>query len=265
MPFIAMTTIVRRCLAALVPAWAKPSLGRLFRNVRFRAHTHIGRFPVLFFGLHRLLGGYPGRLVDSGTDMVIEGAPRVASTYCATAFLFSQERPVTLATHTHLPANVLRAAALAIPTLVVIREPDAAVRSALLRNPDLTPATVLERYEHFYRPLLALREKPVIADFEAVTADLGAAIERVNARYGTAFDPYLKSPDNEAAVNEILRQRDRLMGLGELGSYAPNRQKEGAKARIDLTKHAAALRRCEAIYRRLSPSFAEEKSESRAY
>ena len=255
MRFTAVERVLRRCITPLLPKSVKSYLRPILRNIRFRTHTHIGRSPSLFFSFHALLGDYQGRTVSSATEIVIEGAPRVASTYCVTAFLVAQDRPVTVATHTHLPANVLGGVRMRIPTLVIIREPREAVRSAVLRNNDLTLTAVLERYFHFYRPLERIREELIIADFEEATSEFGAIIERINTRYDTNFELYINNSENEAAVKAILHQKDILLGVGDLGSYYPNPQKQIAKPLIDIEKHRLLLRRCEEIYHRLSPLF----------
>lgn len=231
----------------------KSGLRQTFANVRFRVHTHIGRLPWLFFGLHGLLGDKQLHAVGPTTELVIEGVPRVASTYCVVAFLVAQDHPVDIAMHTHLPANVLRAMRRKIPTLVLIREPREAIRSTLLQNRSLTLAAALERYYHFYRLVEPLRKTLVVADFEEVITDFGAVIERLNTRFGTNFKPYEKTRDNEEKVKAYLLARDASKGLDALRSYRPSSQKDLAKASIEVESESAWLHRCEALYQRLSP------------
>lgn len=258
MKFTGPARIVRWCVTPLVPGSVRPYLRQILRNARFRAHTHIGRFPGVFFSIHAVFGDYQGLTVNSATEIVIEGAPRVASTYSVAAFLVAQERPVTIARQTHLPANVLGAVRKRIPTLVIIREPREAIRSLLLRNSYLTLTAALERYLHFYRPLERIRERLIIADFEEVTSDFGSIILRINSRYGTNFKPYVNNRENEAMVKEFLHQKGLLQKFGRLGSYGPNAQKELAKSSMDFGKHQLSLRRCEEIYHRMSPLFGDK-------
>lgn len=249
---LALTRALRRGLGALVPARLKPQLLRWLRNTRYRMNSRIGRSPTWGLALLGLLGDYQERLVGAHTELVIEGAPRVASTYCVTAFQIAQQRQVKVASHLHLPVQILRAVRLGVPALVLIRSPGDAARSSLLRHPELNVEAVLERYYSFYEALEPVREFIVVADFAEVLSDLGAVIERINQRFGTDFKPYVKSPVNQAKVDRLLRERDTRLGADSLRSYRPNATKEARKAAIGFAHQARTLARCEAVYRRLT-------------
>ena len=259
-----MTRRLRRVLARLTPRAARPRLRRAFRNARFRAGTRVGRSPVALSLVHARLAGYRERLADAGTEILIEGAPRVGLTYCVHAFVRAQGRPVRVATHTHLPASVLRAVRERVPALVVIRDPAEALRSTLLRNRDLTIRAVLERYLAFYRCVERARDRVVLADFEEVIADAGAVVERVNRRFGTRFLPYARTAPDEAAVLAQLHERDRLLALDPLGSFLPSPSKAAARRAIRVDPRDPLLRRCNTLYRRLSPRFGPALGFSRA-
>ena len=103
-----------------------------------------------------------------------------------------------LAHHLHAPAQLLQAARNGgWPPLAVIREPQGAILSQLIREPwsgasgcprSLTPA--------FYERLLPYRHRFVIADFEQVTKDFGTVIRNVNVRFGTDFAEFVPTEPN---------------------------------------------------------------------
>jgi hypothetical protein len=222
-------------------------------------HTRLGRHPILLFAIYRAFGLYAGRRVTATSELVIEGAPRSGTTFCYEAFLQVQARPVTVAYHLHLPAQVMRAVTLGVPTLVVIREPEAAVRSSLAREPYLTVAAALERYWFFYRTLEPLLGGFVVADFEEAVNRFGDVIRRVNARYGTRFAPFEgKNEDDVAAVFARLDQRHRRFGGGPEASYRPDPRKELAKAAVDLSGETQRLARCRTLYERWLRAVAAE-------
>lgn len=243
--------IIRRLLVTVTPPRLRPHLVRFYRTTRFRLNTHLGRCPTVFFALHRLDPTYEDRLASPEKDIVIEGVPRVALTHTVHAFSLAQSRTVTIATHTHLPANVLRAVALGIPVLVVIREPAGAVHSTLLRNRDLTQSAVFERYLRFHRPLLPIAERIVFADFAQVTSDPGEVIDRLNRRFGTDFLRHVQGPAAEKRIAAELAERDRLLGLDALASFRPNSAKEQARDSIRIDRESRQFRDCDDVYRSL--------------
>jgi hypothetical protein len=225
----------------------------MWRNLRFRAHTWIGRRPGLLFPLRRLSRRFEGGTVTAGSDLLIEGFPRSGSTFCYYAFLQAQPGPVSVAFHLHVPAHVIRAVKLGVPALVLIRQPRDAVASLLLREPHLTPRACLERYLVFYRTLLDLRGRFIVAPFEEVIEDFGSTVGRINARYGTDFSPFEHSERNLAIVDALLERRQARLGGGETDSYRPNETKERAKRAVDFSQAERLLERCETIHARFRP------------
>jgi hypothetical protein len=56
----------------------------------------------------------------------------------------------------------------------------------------------------------------VLATFEEVTTDFGRIIERINQRFGTAFVPFVHSPENlEAVFLQIDRHHKQYYGRGK--------------------------------------------------
>src|SRR5262245_61007819 len=132
-------------------------------------------------------------LLSGDTEMVIEGFPRSANSFAHRAFLQSQKRPVVTATHVHASAQVVEACKRKIPTLVLIREPRAAVVSlkALgLENSNghddikrLPIALSINSYLSFYNRIYPYKDHFVLGEFKKVTSDFGRIIERVNRKF----------------------------------------------------------------------------------
>jgi hypothetical protein len=230
----------------------------MWRNLRFRAHTYLGRHPGLLFPLRKLLRRFDGSTVTAESDLLIESFPRSGSTFCYYAFMQAQPRPLSIALHLHVPAHVMRAVRLQVPTLVLIRRPKDAVSSVILREPHLSLKACLERYLIFHRELLRLSADVVMARFEEVIEDFGSTIKRINERYGTSFVLFEHSERNLAIVEAMLAQRHRRLGGGAMSSYLPNKAKEAAKREIDFSRAGRMLERCEAIYEDLSARMEEQ-------
>jgi hypothetical protein len=94
----------------------------------------------------------------------------------------------------------LNAVQMDIPTLVLIRNPEDAMASAVLREPDIPISAFLDRYLVFYQTLEPYRTGFVPADFSEVVSDFGGVIRRINAKYGTSFRDFDHSEGNVEAV-----------------------------------------------------------------
>ncbi len=218
-----------------------------------RVKSRIGGSPALFYPLHLALTGreWTKLEVRSDSDLVIEGAMRCATSYAAAAVYVSQPGEIHVAHHLHVPAQIKRAARWGVPSLVLLREPEAAVRSLLLYDRYLDAACALEAYRSFYAGCLPWAGTFVVATFEEVTGDMAAVLARVNARFGSAFEPFRASPGELQEIETILERNNRRRSGGNpFTSYLPNPVKDAAKRQIDLSPHAKRLADCNALYAR---------------
>ena len=150
---------------------------------------------------------YGHMVVGDHTEAVIDGFTRSACVFAAVAFQQAQTRPVRLAHLLHAPAHLIAGADRGLPCLVTVREPESAVISCVIREPYLTPATVLAAWTRFYARLVPYRDRLVVGEFGRVTSDLGSLIEEMNARFGTAFTPFVHTPENVERVFAFIEER----------------------------------------------------------
>lgn len=225
-----------------------PSLLKRYADV---LHYAAGYHPALFYPLaRRRRARTAGNLVTPDCDIVIEGYPRCGNTFALNAFLFAQPGPVKTADHVHVPAQVMRAVRLGLPTLVVIREPEAAVRSLVVKHGFVRPKDALRGYWLFYRSILGARRGYVAADFAEVTTDFGGVCRRLNARFQTGFAEFRHNEETEAAVFARIEARNRALGQGETEIARPSAAKQAPKQAVDLTGCTAWLQRCRNLYAR---------------
>jgi hypothetical protein len=224
-------------------------------RVRREARTFLGRWP----GAARRFR--TGEFPTGATEICIEGFLRSGNTFAVIAFQRAQPRVVSIAHHTHAAGAVIAAVEMGTPTLVLIRPPEESVLSYVIRWPSLTIGQALRGYVRFYEPLVAHRDRFVVGRFDEVTADLGAAIRRVNDRFGTDFVPYEPTEENERAVRAELDIWDANTnrqegGPAELGRGRPTEEKEARKAALRdayrSSPYARARARAEAVYRTIT-------------
>ena len=153
-----------------------------------------------------LLRGHPEshRLVDGETDACIEGFPRSANTFAYRAF--QEANPdAQVAHHLHTPIQVVRAADLAVPCAVVIRDPLDAITSYLVFAGGVkTPRAAIRRYVNFYARIAPVSDAFVLLRFADVLSDPSAVARALNARFGTSFA--ISTSDRRMRVGAYARQ-----------------------------------------------------------
>jgi hypothetical protein len=179
------------------------------------------------------------RIVERGTELVLEGFQRSGNTFAVVAFQQAQARPVKMAHHLHSLAQVRRAVALERPTLVLVRDPIDTCVSHILRYSVATPRQVLRSWIRFYDGVSQLRDAIVLADFSEVVSDFGVVTSRVNAKFGTDFREFEHTPERVARCFELIDERSRGRYGTVLDTHVArptqnrNEWKQDARARFD--------------------------------
>jgi hypothetical protein len=229
-------------------------------RLSYELKTVFARYPAIALPIQR--ARKRGEVVGNDTEIVIESFPRCASSFAVAAFRLAQEpHPSRIAHHTHSPAQVLEGVRRGLPTLVLTRAPEDAVLSHVIHTPSLTPAASLRGYVRFHEPLLAHRHAFVVGLFDEVVTDLGAVIERVNARFGTAFRPFEHRPEHleridreiEADYRSRARSQEDLDRMMPLPSERRLELKERLRAEYRATP-TGLRERAEAAFAALTPA-----------
>ncbi|WP_152918055.1 hypothetical protein [Ardenticatena maritima] len=210
-------------------------LGKIITNFRFTLRAALAEKPAFYFTLQRLRPSRRDLIVSKDTEIVIEGYPRSANTFAVAAFLLAQERPVKVAHHLHVPAQVIRAVQWGIPTVVLIRKPEDAIVSRLIRRPDMDIVWALRGYISFYQTITQYRTGFIVAPFEEVVSNFGQVIVQTNERFGTRFVPFEHTEENiqrAFALVEDMDMKDRKKGkVTETTEGRPSWMREELKAR----------------------------------
>jgi hypothetical protein len=229
----------------------------LLRRIPFEVGSILRTSPSLYLPIARWRRkAVP---VDAGTDIVIEGYPRSGNTFAVTAFGSAQSREVRVARHEHAAAQVIAATRAGVPALVLIREPEDAVLSFAIQQPHLSLRQVLRSYIRFYQPLLAHRDRFVLATFQEVTNDFGAVTRRVNQRFGTDFGVFHHTEENVQRCLAAIREH----GVARRGPVLVHRKgsapspvraaiKESARERYRQAGLRKLRTRAERLYRSLA-------------
>lgn len=181
------------------------------RQVR-RAYEALGDHPV---ALPLLLAATPesvrSRWVSHDTDLVVEGFPRSGNTYAALGISLAQGRPIRVASHAHVPAQVKRAVRLGVPTVVAVREPAATVCSMAVADDHHRVRDLLGYWVHYHSQLVAVRDQIVVASFADITENLGAVVRAVNRRFGTDLASGTDDPATRDRIFAAIDQKQRAI------------------------------------------------------
>jgi hypothetical protein len=169
------------------------------------------------------------RFIRPDTELVIEGFGRSASSYAVTRLELAQPRPVKSAHHTHAGAQVVKAARLGLPTLVIVKRPDEVALSHMVRHPGLPAATVLRSWLRFHTAVAGVRDRVLVISVDELNGDYENAVRRLNARFGTAFVPPPQTPEFDAAVKEEMWKRHQRAGRPFLHFGSPTKERQDAK------------------------------------
>lgn len=175
---------------------------RVITRSIWEAKTILAEHPFVAVPITRWRGH--GEIVTPETEIVIEAFARSAQSFVVAAFRLAQEpHAVRIAHHTHSPSTLIDGIQRRVPSLVIVRAPEDAILSYVIRTPAIPLRGALRGYVRFHRPLLPYRDRLVVATFEQVTNDLAAVIARVNERSGTAFGAF---DPTEANVNRVFAE-----------------------------------------------------------
>jgi hypothetical protein len=147
--------------------------------------------------------------VGPDTELVVEGFPRSANSFAIAAIRRAQDRPLAIAHHQHVPAQIVAGARSGLPTLVLIREPDAAVVSYVIRQPFLTMGQALRHYVRFYKRVLPFKDVVAVATFQEVTSDFGAVMHRLNQKFRSSFIEFNHTEENVQRCFEDIERHER--------------------------------------------------------
>lgn len=176
-------------------------------RIKPELRSFLGKYPEVFLPFYRLMGRHGCQVVDKQTDIVIEGYPRSANTFAVAAFSLAQRQSVRIAHHLHVPAQIIQAVKWNIPTLVLIRNPEDAVLSRIVRRSSLSLGFALRDYIRFYENIRRYGKGFVLATFEESIHDFGEVTARINDHFGCNFYVFEHTPRN---VDRVFREVERM-------------------------------------------------------
>ena len=219
-------------------------LKKFWYFLRKELRCFLAQYPSLFLSQRKKLYGFidQERMIDSQTEIVIEGFPGSANSFSVLAFKMSQNRSVNIAHHMHDPSQIIAAIKIGIPVIVLIRVPEDAILSYIVRFSSFTDEQEiiksldhqLKKYIDFYQKILVYKNHFIIADFKTLTTSYETIIQRVNNKYNTNFNLFYCNEHNTKQVFEQMNQlsKQKFGHVNENAVSRPSIDKEKAKEKI---------------------------------
>ncbi|MBU2678007.1 MAG: hypothetical protein KJP16_13095, partial [Gammaproteobacteria bacterium] len=190
---------------------------------------------------------------------VIEGFPRSGNTFSVVAFRQAQSEPgeLAIAHHLHVPAQIGLAIRYGIPAMVLVRQPDAAIASLVVRESQVSIDRALTKYIDFHRVVSARRNKLLIVRFDSVITDFGIVMQHFNKRFDTDYRPFEHTDANVEAVFASLEDLEKSTGTvqEEKVSRPSDSRKEllqGVVEELNSARYSDRLRECADLYGKLA-------------
>ena len=185
--------------------------GQIWRHVLRRVKYLLGHEPALLPVLLRLTPLGTSRQLTEFTDLVVEGFPRSGNTFTVFALEDASGHELNIASHVHQPSQVKLALARGIPTVLVIRDPLAALASYLVYDQRFSASEVIKEYCSYHRELVPYVERLLICGFDEVTSQMPSVVDRINQRYSLEISPFNDEPSRVQEVMARIEWRHKLI------------------------------------------------------
>lgn len=221
-------------------------------NLKYQLANQASNFPVIYNSVSRLLSGRDC-YTTKNTDIVIDGHPRSGNTYATYAFIVAQRKNFIIANHIHKKSQFIIAEKYGIPAILLIRQPLETISSLLIRQPKYDPTVLLEGYYFLYNGLKNYNGY-IVAPFDNLINNYGSIIRKVNYKFGTTFDIYEKSIENEEKVKKIVQTQNELKNAKDYDQRVayPNAERRKMKTEIlfmlQKERYIKNLEKCNGIY-----------------
>jgi hypothetical protein len=207
------------------------------RRLLRRCKNLVGLEPALLPILLRLTPLGISRQISEQTELVVEGFPRSGNTFAVFALEDASGHQLVISSHVHHPAQIKYAVAHGVPTVLIVRDPVAALASYMIFGQDDRPGSVINEYISYHRQLVPYADHVLICRFDDVTTDVSSLIARINRRYDMEIPPFNQTPENVDQVFAAISRQHRLIHrLRDPSEVAP-RPSTGREVASEAMRH----------------------------
>ena len=174
--------------------------------------------PSLYFPIARLIGNT--QLLNDDTDIVVDGFPKCGNSFSEAAFRTVLPHNTQLATHCHAPAQILRAVARNLPTILLYRQPDDTIASYMdMLKSDTSAEDLFVDYYTFYERILPVLDSVTCAYFDDMITKFPVIVGKFNQKFDLECPVPVDDQDFHIKVN-ALRDHHSQLRIGRAPIYS---------------------------------------------
>ncbi len=202
------------------------------RDALYWFQSWMGEHPTLYYGMFARRHPFSRMRVTAQTRVCIEGFPRSANSYAVVAFKLANPE-VPIAHHLHVPAQILKAVAYHIPTVLVVRSPLECVPSFMVFQRSTNATFYLQAYIRFHQKLFPVLSQVLVVDFQQVVSDFNQVILAMNERFQTQFHLIENLPAQQSRIFSRLEEINHQFFKGDqFKSMKPDASRKAHKEKV---------------------------------
>jgi len=202
-------------------------------NLKFKLRLLIRQSPLLY----KIVKGNRIKATDNSwvlctkdTDMCLEGYPGSANSFLFNVLSYLKPS-LKIAHHTHSIANIRLSLKYNTPTLIIIRRPQDAITSRILRFESNFELSILE-YLWFYQFVLQYNKRFLIVTFEEVTNNTSNVLSKIENLISSRIKVEdLKSAKEHtfSSIRELSKKRGKPNSAG-----LPSKKRKTQKKELEI-------------------------------
>ena len=143
-------------------------------------------------------------LINNDTEYLIEGFPRSGNSFLL-FYLKQLSKGVSIASHTHHPAHVIKAINEKKKIIIVIRNPiDAIISMYLFFNKKIKFNLLIDEYIKFYKSIQKYKKKFIIIEFKKIISNPKKVINIINSKNNSIKFKY-KHPNKKEIFKKLKK------------------------------------------------------------
>tara|TARA_B100002052_G_scaffold297744_1_gene329228 strand:+ start:396 stop:1100 length:705 start_codon:yes stop_codon:yes gene_type:complete len=175
-----------------------------FNRFKFLLANNLFLYKLIFL----ILRFNDNRIVRKNTDLVIEGFPRSANTFCKAAFLMIDSH-LSIASHIHLPINIKLGLKNKIPIIILIRKPIDAITSHIIRSSS-NVSNAINSYKRFHINISYNDSRVLFVKFETIVKNFPIVITKYNELFDTNYNIDIDIKDFNKKVFKFVKTMDKI-------------------------------------------------------
>lgn len=238
------------------------------QSLRAKVRRAVSGMPAIYLPIRRFKK--PDTVVTPATQLLIEGFPRSGNTWAEAVVRHCGDATLKVAHHSHAAAHVMAAAKMDVASLILFRDPDAAVVSylTLYANAPQAADAYLDYVTFYQKTWPYAGTKALFVSFEDITQRPTDVIKDLNSRFGLSLQErdLTQQVEKDAVVALMDAKALSLTGNASAShakkSDARKAQEAIARQAIDAPSAANARKAAQDLYRRMVEQMSVKAAQS---